>query len=121
MDRKDQRANEDVHVREVNDRELSAAIAAMCDDFGHHISRERTRSWVSSAVSSVAHSGPAEQSIDHAADELEDYVIVDSVPSGEADRKQQVRLTTINPVTGIVTDGTCNAAQGQQPLNNHNQ
>ncbi|KAJ2859768.1 hypothetical protein GGI22_002890, partial [Coemansia erecta] len=108
-----QAASGDVHARQVNDGDLSAAIAAMCDDFGRHTSSERTRSWVSSAVSSIARSEPTERGANHAAEELKDYVLVDST-SDNAHIKQQVRLTTINPVTANVTERSPESDDGKR-------
>ncbi|KAJ2380995.1 hypothetical protein GGI23_007677, partial [Coemansia sp. RSA 2559] len=85
----------------------------MCDDFGRHTSSERTRSWVSSAVSSVARSEPTERGANHAAEELEDYVLVDST-CDNAHIKQQVRLTTINPVTANVTERSPESDDGKR-------
>ncbi|KAJ1783442.1 hypothetical protein LPJ59_006583, partial [Coemansia sp. RSA 2399] len=113
MDRTHQAASGDDHARQVNDRDLLAAIAAMCDDFGRHTSSERTRSWVSSAVSSVARSEPIERSANNVANELEDYVLVDST-SNNAHRKQQVRLTTINPVTANITERSAESDDGKR-------
>ncbi|KAJ2086249.1 hypothetical protein IW138_005806, partial [Coemansia sp. RSA 986] len=110
-----QRANYDEYMREGNDRDLSVAIAAMCDDFGQHASRQRTLSWVSSSVSSAAHVGTEEPSACHSVDAMEDYVIVDSTPD-DANRKQQVRLTTINPVTANIMEQAYDSNSGKRSV-----
>ncbi|KAJ2656360.1 hypothetical protein IWW48_005082 [Coemansia sp. RSA 1200] len=107
MDQKYQTSNENEHAREAADGELSTKIAAMCDDFGQQKSNERERSSVSSAVLPDVHSGSGECDSDHAMNtEDESQTVLPSTFDNEnsmaLNRKQKVRLTTINPTTANI-------------------
>ncbi|KAJ2619342.1 hypothetical protein GGI26_005918 [Coemansia sp. RSA 1358] len=101
-------------VRGMDDKGLSVAIASMCNDFGQQTSRQRTLSWVSSAVSSTGPSVPGDPSTGHTSE----AAVENTIPEGAANglrrslkKRQHVRLTTIDPITGKITEviGNSNA------------
>ncbi|KAJ2673772.1 hypothetical protein GGH99_006024, partial [Coemansia sp. RSA 1285] len=108
MDQKYQTSNENEHAREAADGELSTKIAAMCDDFGQQKLNERESLSVSSAVLSDVHPGSGECNSDHAENTEDESKTAlpaefDNGSSMALNRKQKVRLTTINPITANIT------------------
>ncbi|KAJ2613026.1 serine/threonine protein kinase, CMGC, dual-specificity [Coemansia sp. RSA 1365] len=96
-----------------SDREiegLTTAVEIMCEGFGQQCQRQRTLSWVSSALSSAEAStaeGPQENATESGRIISERKLAV----SG----RQHVRLTTIDPVTGSIIEAMGASSHGQQP------
>ncbi|KAJ2501494.1 serine/threonine protein kinase, CMGC, dual-specificity [Coemansia sp. RSA 1972] len=85
---------------------LTTAVEAMCNDFGQQSQRQRTLSWVSSnEASSIG--GQHRDSEETRADR-------DSTLG--VSRRQHVRLTTIDPVTGSIVDLMRASGQDQPQL-----
>ncbi|KAJ2130287.1 hypothetical protein IW136_005604, partial [Coemansia sp. RSA 678] len=86
---------------------LTTAVEAMCNDFGQQSQRQRTLSWVSSNEASCIGGQRGGESEETRADG-------DSTLG--VSRRQHVRLTTIDPVTGSIVDLMRAGGQNQPPL-----
>ncbi|KAJ2513105.1 hypothetical protein H4217_006522 [Coemansia sp. RSA 1939] len=80
----------------------------MCDDFGQQKLNERESLSVSSAVLSDVHPGSGECDSDHAENTEDESKTAlpaefDNESGMALNRKQKVRLTTINPITANIT------------------
>ncbi|KAJ2222117.1 hypothetical protein IWW45_008695 [Coemansia sp. RSA 485] len=87
----DKDADDGVHI--------TAAIAAMCNDFDQLSSRQRTASWVSSELSSTKEALGEDRKTSTSA-----VASSDRGGTVEASRRQHVRLTTIDPITASIND-----------------
>ncbi|KAJ2709516.1 hypothetical protein H4R23_006785, partial [Coemansia sp. Cherry 401B] len=85
-----------VQASEQDMASLATAVEAMCGDFSQRSQRQRTLSWVSSAQSSNGASTAGGQ---HGRDSVDN-----AAGSEQASRRQHVRLTTIDPVTGCIAE-----------------
>ncbi|KAJ2532589.1 serine/threonine protein kinase, CMGC, dual-specificity [Coemansia sp. RSA 1935] len=86
---------------------LTTAVEAMCNDFGQQSQRQRTLSWVSSnEASCIGGQRGGESEETHA----------DGDSTLGVSRRQHVRLTTIDPVTGSIVDLMRAGGQNQPPL-----
>ncbi|KAJ1875687.1 serine/threonine protein kinase, CMGC, dual-specificity [Coemansia sp. RSA 990] len=78
--------------------DLTAAVETMCNDFSQQSQRQRTLSWVSSAQSSNGASTAGKKCDGESADNT----VMERKPG--ASKRQHVRLTTIDPVTGSIVE-----------------
>ncbi|PIA16511.1 hypothetical protein COEREDRAFT_81178 [Coemansia reversa NRRL 1564] len=88
---------------------LTTAVESMREGFGQQCQRQRTLSWVSSALSSAEVStaeGPQENATEGSR--------IISERKLAASGRQHVRLTTIDPVTGSIIEAMGASGQGQQ-------
>ncbi|KAJ2799228.1 hypothetical protein H4R20_004521 [Coemansia guatemalensis] len=89
--------------------ELATAVETMCEGFDRQCQRQRTLSWVSSALSSTgASTAGAPQ------DNPTESGLINRERQMAASGRQHVRLTTIDPVTGSIIEAIGASGQGQQ-------